>query len=272
MLYNEMEDVANTSRGIKKFSDEVKEDLWKIYFWNKPASIEEFLTEEYLGTLLVSLYPEVKQDIIAFYKSGESTWLNNNGLGTGKTLSSIVCALYNIYLYLNTREHTAGGSLSSVVALYSEPKINDITAFNLNISPFLNIMGKGGIFKQVKSIRVLRKKQNRARVEGRCVLYYTVENKELEFANNLKVSTFSDKASMMSTNIITAIALTQYNSEYSFKSKDWFNDASLRVFSRHGTANYAKGIVDSVIKNNSNTFIIKENSNVFVTNREEKLK
>jgi hypothetical protein len=63
-------------------------NIWKIHYRQKPPTIEEFLTEDWIGPTANSLYPHVKDILVDFWRpdSPHRNLILGTAIGTGKAL------------------------------------------------------------------------------------------------------------------------------------------------------------------------------------------
>ena len=135
---------------------------WKIYYRVKPPSIEEFLTEEWIGPTARNIYPHIRKILCDFWKP-DSTYRNlilSVALGIGKTFCAVICSLFcTVNLFCMRSPHkffniAESASFVNMLVSFTEDK-----AKQLLVQPFYRIMETSKKFHRVRQEEKLILKQ-----------------------------------------------------------------------------------------------------------------
>lgn len=89
----------------EQLSNIAKEDLsvnpWRLNFRNKPPTIQEFLTQKYIGPTATTLWKNVVDELVKFFDpiNPYTTIVLNGCIGSGKSFCTVVSNLYVSTLY-----------------------------------------------------------------------------------------------------------------------------------------------------------------------------
>jgi hypothetical protein len=95
-----LQEILVSSQIGEKESKFLLSNLWKVTYRIKPPSIEEFLTEEWIGVTARNLWPHVKEVLNEYWMpdSPYRSLLLASSIGTGKSFMS---TLSNLYIIVN---------------------------------------------------------------------------------------------------------------------------------------------------------------------------
>lgn len=238
------------------FSDSQKayflENTWRIHYKDKPPTISQFLTTDYIGPTALSIYPHVEEVLKEFWgpMSEYRHLLMSPHIGWGKSLAAAISAMYvitHLALMKNPKKYFNQSEANSlVVALIS---FSMKKATQLLVKPFYNILLTSPFFHRVKQEEYLDKKQREFGPKKICWTSASKMEGAFQFTNDLHILTASDPANLLGLSLIQAIM-----SELSFfidrgispeMISRVYNDAKNRIYSRFGTRYFATTIMDS---------------------------
>ncbi|MDA3856446.1 MAG: hypothetical protein PF569_09375 [Candidatus Woesearchaeota archaeon] len=167
-----------------KLSDEKKMDYtansWKVSFKERPPSVAEFLTHEYIGGTADNLFPYMKGMMEDFFdiKNPYRHLILALPIGVGKSMLAMLILAYistyyallrNPKQYLNQASHAM---MTIAIMAISQSKAEEITT-----RPLLNLLGNSEKFK-------------------RCKTEEQLERYKLEYPSNICYTTASTKGSI----------------------------------------------------------------------------
>jgi hypothetical protein len=213
-LFNGMreEDVLagiNLIRDSKYLSEaskmEVLSNLWRINYKKKPPTIEEFLTDDWLGPMRESLYPHARNILVNF-------WQNNSpyrhlilatAIGTGK---STISAIHNLYattlLFLMRNPKKFFGLAPSTSVVQALISFSMEKAEQLLLQPFLQILLTSPRYHRVKQEEHLLRHQE----ENPDKICWTTAGHigKLQFPNDIHYIIASTPSHILGLNLIQA--------------------------------------------------------------------
>lgn len=246
-------------------------ESWRINFRDKPPTLEEFVTEQYLGATAPTLYPYVINVFKEFMDPTNSKrdLILYPAIGWGKSFLSTIISLYIItccslmrdpYKYFGLSPATV---LCQMLVSYSLKKSRELL-----VRPFENIMESSPFFQKVQrkdTMKVFREEfEQKEHVD---CLYYTTADPDSDFLfdSGLTVKTTSNPSGLLGLSIISCVM-----SELAFftdagKSPEFimriYNDAKQRVFSRMKGNYYGRTILDTspnALTNPIDDYIVNE--------------
>lgn len=224
---------------------------WKIHYRKKPPTIEELLSETFLGATSESIYSYVKEKLIEFWdpKSYYKTCVLYPHIGWGKSFFSVLCNLYLVVHLVYMRDAKKYFGLSPATTLTQV-----LISFNLNqahdllLDPFLNILQSTDIFERVKTTEILNKKNKQNDLSK---IYWTTAHptSALTFSNGVNIKLVSQPSSLLGQTIILGtMSELAFFSERGF-SQDMimklFDDLSKRIFSRMDGNYWGRVLIDT---------------------------
>lgn len=224
---------------------------WRVHYRKKPPTIEEFLTEDWIGPTANSLYPKVKETLINYWQP-DSEYRNlilASSIGTGKSLTSAISSLYiTIHLWSMRNPKKFFGLSQAASIVHAMISFTISKAQQLLLQPFYQILLSSPKFRRIRQEEKLIIKQEEEFPDKIC---WTSSGKigVLQFYNDVHYMIASSPAQLLGLNMISAIL-----SEISFFIEQGFsadyiwriyNDSKGRIQSRFGTRYFATTILDS---------------------------
>jgi hypothetical protein len=224
---------------------------WKIFYKEKPPTMEEFLTPAWIGSTANNLFPHVRSTLCEFFHplSEYRYAFLASCIGYGKSTWAAIAELFvlaNILLMKNPKKFFGLAQSSTIVEVLVSFTL--MKAKQLLLNPFKNIMEDSPKFKRIKLRDQLESKQK----EYPNQICYTTASRiggVLEFGNDFHILLSSDPSSLLGLSIISVVM-----SEISFfidrgisPEVIWktFTESKGRVISRFGTRYLSSVIVDS---------------------------
>jgi hypothetical protein len=242
----------NLIRNSKYLSEssklELLSNLWRINYKRKPPTIEEFLTDDWLGPMHESLYPHARNILVNFWKDNSPYrhLILAMAIGTGKSTISAIHNLYVttlLFLMRNPKKFFGLAPSSSVVqALIS---FSMEKAEQLLLQPFLQILLTSQRYHRVKQEEYLARHQE----ENPDKICWTTAGRigKLQFPNDIHYIIASTPYQLLGLNLIQATL-----SEISFfiergLSPDYiwriFQDCKGRIQARFGADKRLCGVI-----------------------------
>lgn len=248
----------NLTEGKKS---EYLNNIWKINFIEKPPSIQDFISEQWLGLSSESIYPHVK-DILINYFDPTSSYrhlLLALPIGSGKTTLSCIAALYIATLFnvLRSPKHYLKLAPFAPIVItllsFTLEKAHDIL-----VKPSLNILSGSPRFERCRDeAHLLRKQKEYGHVSGKKLVYTTAGEGSVFRIGDILFKSLADKSAILGLNILMSIV-----SEINFFIErgcsqeyvnDFYWDVRGRIQSRLGKQNYfARSILDSSVSSFEN--------------------
>jgi hypothetical protein len=236
-------------------------NLWRVNYYERPPSIEDFLQPQWIGLTADSLFPYVREILTTYFSpnSDKRHLLLALAIGMGKSTLSVLAVLYISVLYNLLRDPKQFCKLAEsapvVVALlsFTQEKTNDILT-----KPLLNIISSCGRYERCKmESQLIKKQKDYGHAPGSRILFTTAGEGSVLRMGDLLFKQVSDKSALLGLNIISAVI-----SEINFfvergVSQEYINDLYWdlrgRIFSRLGNDNYlARTILDSSVSSFDN--------------------
>lgn len=223
---------------------------WKIHYRSKPPSIEEFLTEKWIGPTADSIYPHVRQWLTDYWQpnSIKRHFLLATAIGTGKSFASTISSLYvttHLWAMRNPKKYFGLSQATSIVhALIS---FTMEKAQQLLLQPFNQILISSDKFHRVRQEERLTAKQ----LEYPDKICWTSAGKigVMQFDNDIHYMLASSPQKLLGLNMISAILseisffLDQgFSAEYIWRI---YQDSKARVRSRFEDKFFSGTIIDS---------------------------
>lgn len=227
---------------------EVLSNLWRINYKNKPPTIEEFLTDGWLGPMHESLYPHARNILVNFWKDNSPYrhLILATAIGTGK---STISAIHNLYvttlLFLMRNPKKFFGLAPSTSLVQALISFSMEKAEQLLLQPFLQILLTSKRYHRVKQEEHLQRHQE----ENPDKICWTTAGRigKLQFPNDIHYIIASTPYQLLGLNLIQATL-----SEISFfiergLSPDYiwriFQDCKGRIQARFGADKRLCGVV-----------------------------
>jgi len=238
----------NISEQQKKF---LLTNSWKIHYRVQPPTIEEFLTEDFLGPTANSLYPKIKETLIDYWQptSPYRNLILASSIGTGKSFAATVSSLFITTHLWSMRDPKKFFGLAQAASI-----VHAMISFTMNkaqqllVQPFYQILLSSPKFRRIKQEEKLIMKQEEEYPDQIC---WTSAGKigVLQFYNDIHYMIASSPAQLLGLNMISAVLseisffIDQgYSAEYIWRI---YNDSKGRIQSRFGHRYFATTILDS---------------------------
>jgi len=236
---------------------------WRINYRRRPPTMEEFLTDKWIGPTGLTIYDHVKKALIEFW--GQSYYTPGitdisgatkkyrhlilaSSIGWGKSLASAISALYIIVclsLMRNPKNYFGLSQATTIVIALISFSLKK--AEQILLQPFFQILTTSPRFKRVMREEKLEERQK----EFPDKIIWTSAGRvgSIQFVNDLHILIASEPAHLLGLTLMCAVF-----SEISFfiergisPETIWriYNDAKGRVYSRFGTEYFASTILDS---------------------------
>ena len=223
---------------------------WRILNKVRPPTIEEFMTDSWIGPTADSLYPHIKKMLSEFYAK-DSTYRHlvlGSGIRVGKSTASVIASLYSLVNFWCKRDAkklygvAQSGSFTYGLISFTKDK-----AAQLLLQPFINILVSAPRFKRIRMEEKLSIEQH----DNPDRICWTTSSRvgSLQFFGDLHYIVMSDPANLLGLNMVQAIL-----SEISFFidkgfSPDYiwriYQDSKNRVFGTFNNKRYTGTIIDS---------------------------
>lgn len=176
---------------------------WKINYWQKPPTIEEFLTEDWIGEMADSIYPYIRSILTEFWDTDSSyrKLFLSTSIGFGKSTLVVLSNLFTVARIFSMRnpKHFFGLAPSTVLAAVLISFTQD-QAKKLLMQPFLNILESAEMFRRTRT----EEQMIRYGKEDRSRIYWTTGGTyPLQFYNSLSYAIAADPSSLLGMSILT---------------------------------------------------------------------
>lgn len=222
---------------------------WKLNYWKKPPSIDEFLSTKWLGETAESLFPYVRGILRDFWDT-ESPYRRlflSTPIGWGKSFLTVISNLFvivRIYCMRNPK-HFFGLSPATVIAAVLISFTQD-QAKKLLLQPFLNILESADAFKRVRTEEQLIRN---GREDDSRIYWTSGGTTPLQFYNSLNIVLASDPANLLGLSIligsITELAFFREAGISEDTINQIYNNLEGRIYSRFHDQWLSAMIIDS---------------------------
>ena len=242
--------IANDPVMSNKDKINLLSNTWKINYRQKPPTIEEFLTYEWLGETADSLYPHVRKILTEFWApdSKYRHLILASAIRCGKSILSSISSMFctvNLWCMRNPKKFFGLAKMSSIV--YMMISFTMDKAQQVLFQPFMQILSSSDKFKRVK----LEERLDINQKDNPDKICWTTAGRmgSLQFYNDLHYVIASDPAQLLGLNVISAIL-----SEISFFSDRGFSpdfiwriyqDSVARIRGTFGNKYFAGTTLDS---------------------------
>lgn len=239
----------------QKLSDTKKINLiqesWKISFKERPPTIDEFLTEKWIGGTSESLFPYMKEEMNNFFKTGASyrDLILHTHIGWGKSTFAMLIMIYIsvYYALLRNPKHFLGQAPTALIMMavlaVTQSKAEEITT-----RPILNILGTTEKFRKCRTEEQL----DRLQKEDPSKIYYTTATTKGSIFRiaDLNFKQVSQVPDLLGINILgaTCTELTFFNEQPGWndeKIMKFYTKLKGRIYKRFQNHWMARSILDS---------------------------
>jgi hypothetical protein len=250
----EIKEGLNILLSNKYLSDKSKQlmlaELWRINYREKPPSIQEFLTEKWIGPMAESLHIHVKETLEDFwgFQSPYRHLVLGAAIGTGKSTCASIHNLYVstiLYLMRNPKKFFGLAPSTSIVQAFISFSMDKAT--QLLLQPFIQILSTSPKFRRVKQEEHLKTQQEKYADQ----ICWTTASKmgALQFPGDIHYIVASSPAQLLGLNMIQSTMSEisffidrGFSPEYIWRI---YQDSKARIFSRFGNKMYCGTVLDS---------------------------
>ena len=129
-------------------------DLWRLFYRRRVPTIEEFLSEKYLGAMSKMIYPQWRKELLDTFSLGSqrNELILSGAIGTGKTTIARVAHYYNLVRVTSLRypQLTLGATPDTLLVL----SLFSVTLEKASLSvmkPFIALLEKSPLFEAVSA-------------------------------------------------------------------------------------------------------------------------
>lgn len=222
---------------------------WRINYWQKPPTIDEFLTNEWIGEMADSIYPYIRQILTEFWDT-DSPYRKlflSTPIGFGKSTLVVLSNLFSVARIFSMRnpKHFFGLAPSTVLAAVLISFTQD-QAKKLLLQPFLNILESAEMFRRTRT----EEQMIRYGKEDRGKIYWTTGGTyPLQFYNSLSYAIAADPGSLLGMSILTgSITEISFFREKGISEEtisQIYNNLESRIYSRFQDKWLSSMMIDS---------------------------
>jgi hypothetical protein len=238
----------------KYLSDRSKQlmlaELWRVNYREKPPSIQEFLTDKWIGPMAESLHIHVKETLEDFwaFQSPYRHLVLGAAIGTGKSTCAAIHNLYVstiLYLMRNPKKFFGLAPSTSIVQAFISFSMDKAT--QILLQPFIQILSTAQKFRRVKQEEHLRTQQEKYPDQ----ICWTTASKMgvLQFPGDIHYIVASGPAQLLGLNMIQSTMSEisffidrGFSPEYIWRI---YQDSKSRIFARFGNKMYCGTVLDS---------------------------
>lgn len=237
-----------------QLSERMREDIllnaWRVNYREKPPTIQEFLTEKWIGPMAESLHVHIRKTLEDFWalRSPYRHLVMAGAIGTGKSTAAALHNLYvsvHLYLMRNPKKFFGLAPSTSIVQAFISFSMDK--AQQLLLQPFIQILSTSPKFRRVKQEEHLKTQQ----MKYPDLICWTTASKmgALQFPGDIHYIIASGPHQLLGLNMIQSTM-----SEISFFidrgfSPDYiwrvYQDSKARIFSRFGNKQLCGTVLDS---------------------------
>ena len=238
------------------YANDIENNGWRLTYYRKPPTPEEFLTYEWIGPQAETIWPNIKKAFLEFMDPNPLCSYRNLALsvsiGWGKSLLTVLVLTYITVIFGMMRKpyrllgHSVTTSYAVCMCAATLGKGADLL-----LTPFEQLIENSPYFEKVgrhDDITQINKEDKECK---KC--YYSTAARgtaHMAFRNNLQLKLMSTEGALLG-NTIVATAMTEIG--WWVKQQGWsyediftfFNKAVDRVTSRMGDHYLGRSIIDS---------------------------
>ena len=227
------------------------ENNWKLIYERKPPTIEEFLSEKWLGDTANYLFPYVRKILIDFWSDSPDNQYRHlilsSFIGFGKSFITILCNLYieaHVSCLRDPKKYfnlPPASLLCLILISFTEDKAKE-----LYLVPFMNIIESSPKFIRCRTTESMRSKQL-DNLDSLC--FTTAGTSAIQFEKGIDIKIGSDPRKLLGLSILSgSISELSFWNEFGHSDeKIWrlFYDLKTRIKTRFASHYFARSIVDS---------------------------
>jgi len=225
-------------------------NIWRINYREKPPTIQEFLTEKWIGPMADSIHFHIRETLTEFWnaQSPYRHLILGNAIGTGKSTCAAIHNLYvSVILFLmrNPKKFFGLATSTSIVQAFISFSMDKATQTLLQ--PFIQILSTSPKFRRVKQEEHLKSQQAKYPDQ----ICWTTASKMgvLQFPGDIHYIVASSPAQLLGLNMIQS-TMSEINffidrgfsTEYIWRI---YTDSRSRIFSRFGNKQFCGTVLDS---------------------------
>jgi hypothetical protein len=238
----------------EKLSPKIKQELllnmWRVNYREKPPSMKEFLTNEWIGPMADSLHPHIREILENFWglQNKYRHLVLGSAIGTGKSTAAVLHNLYvsvHLYLMRDPKRFFEQAPSSSIIQAFISFSMDKAT--QLLMQPFIQILSTSPKFRRVKQEEHLRTQQ----AKHPDVICWTTASQmgSLQFPGDIHYIVASNPYQLLGLNMIQSTMSEisffierGYSPEYIWRI---YQDSKSRIFSRFGNKQFCGTVLDS---------------------------
>jgi hypothetical protein len=250
----EIQEGLNLILNNKYLSPSVRQDLllntWRINYREKPPTIQEFLTDKWIGPMADSVHPHIREILEDFWGllSQYRHLVLGSAIGTGKSTAATLHNLFvSVHLFLMRDPKRFFGLAASTAIVQAFISFSMDKAKQLLLQPFIQILSTSPKFRRVKQEENLKTNQ----MKYPDLICWTTSSRMgvLQFPGDIHYIVASDPRQLLGLNMIQSTM-----SEISFFIGRGFSpefiwriyqDSKSRIFSRFGSKQFCGTVLDS---------------------------
>jgi hypothetical protein len=238
----------------KYLSQAAREDLlintWRINYREKPPTMKEFLTQEWIGPMADSIHPHIREILEDFWglQSPYRHLVLGSAIGTGKSTAAAIHNLFvsvNLYLMRDPKRFFELAASTAIIQAFISFSMDK--AAQLLLQPLIQILSTSPKFRRVKQEEHLKTQQ----AKHPDVICWTTASKmgNLQFPGDIHYIIASGPHQLLGLNMIQS-TMSEINffidrgfsPEYIWRI---YQDSKSRIFSRFGNKQFCGTVLDS---------------------------
>jgi hypothetical protein len=238
----------------KYLSVSTRQDLilnsWRVNYREKPPTIQEFLTDKWIGPMAESVHPHIREILENFWalRSPYRHLVMGVAIGTGKSTCAAIHNLYVstiLYLMRNPKKFFGLATSASLVQAFISFSMDKAT--QILLQPFIQILSTSPKYRRVKQEEHLKTQQEKYPD----VICWTTASKMgvLQFPSDIHYIVASSPVQLLGLNMIqSTMSEISFFVERGFSPEYiWriYQDSKSRIFSRFGNKQFCGTILDS---------------------------
>jgi len=260
----------------KYFDDTTKKSLllnsWRLIYKFKPPTIEEFLTEEWIGSMSENIFPYWKNVLSSLVNPQEQykNLILYSPIGTGKSTTVAILNLWiatSIYAMRNPKKTLGQSSSTSICNVFMGQSLTKAT--EVLLEPFMNILDSSEKFEQCRTFEQMKKREK----EDNNKIYWTTAAKTsaLAIGPNMSIKIRSTIASLLGLTILCgSVTELAFFKEAGYSDEDimrLYNDLKGRIYSRFPKKN---GLNFSILDSSPNDATFESSIDYYILNKAPK--
>ena len=225
-------------------------NIWRINYREKPPTMKEFLTDEWIGPMADSIHPHIREILENFWglQSPYRHLIMGNAIGTGKSTAAALHNLYvsvHLFLMRDPKRFFELATASSIIQAFISFSMDKAT--QLLLQPLIQILSTSPRFRRVKQEEHLKTQQ----IKYPDVICWTTASKmgNLQFPGDIHYVVASSPHQLLGLNMIQSTMSEisffidrGFSPEYIWRI---YQDSKTRIFSRFGNKQFCGTVLDS---------------------------